>query len=97
MDCISRTDNFSFFDANGLNTITDIDTGAFRGGIAITSLSSGNGTWQYRLNNSGDWLAMGSAQQFTAATLTSELAEFDVQETWRASDGRADVLLMKKK
>lgn len=45
----------------------------------------------------GDWLAMGSAQQFTAATLTSELAEFDVQETWRASDGRVDVLLMKKK
>ena len=45
----------------------------------------------------GDWLAMGSAQQFTAATLISEFAEFDVQETWRASDGRADVLLMKKK
>jgi len=45
----------------------------------------------------GDWLAMGSAQQFTAATLISELAEFDVQETWHASDGRADVLLLKKK
>lgn len=45
----------------------------------------------------GDWLAMGSAQQFTAATLTAELAEFDVQEAWRASDGRADVMLMKKK
>lgn len=45
----------------------------------------------------GDWLAMGSAQQFTAATLISELAEFDVQETWHASDGRADVMLLKKK
>ncbi len=45
----------------------------------------------------GDWLAMGSAQQFTAATLTSELTEFDVHETWRASDGRVDVMLLKKK
>jgi ribose 1,5-bisphosphokinase PhnN len=45
----------------------------------------------------GDWLAMGSAQQFTAATLTSELAGFDVHETWRASDGRVDVMLLKKK
>ncbi len=45
----------------------------------------------------GDWLAMGSAQQFTAATLTSELTEFDVYETWRASDGRVDVMLLKKK
>ncbi|WP_313588243.1 L-histidine N(alpha)-methyltransferase [Aquidulcibacter sp.] len=45
----------------------------------------------------GDWLAMGAAQQFTAATLTSELAGFDVQETWHASDGRADVVLLKKK
>jgi hypothetical protein len=42
------------------NTISDVDTGATLGGIAITSLSSGNGIWQYRLNNSGSWLAMGS-------------------------------------
>ena len=41
------------------STITDVDTGALRGGIAIIDLSSGNGTWQYRLNNSGNWLAMG--------------------------------------
>jgi hypothetical protein len=40
---------------------------------------------------------MGSAQQFTAANLTSELAGFDVHETWRASDGRVDVMLLKKK
>ncbi len=45
----------------------------------------------------GDWLAMGGAQQFTTATLTSELAGFDVQETWRASDGRVEVMLLKKK
>lgn len=45
----------------------------------------------------GDWLAMGAAHQFTAATLTSELSGFDVQETWRASDGRVDVMLLKKK
>ena len=49
------------------------------------------------LFNPGDWLAMGAAQQFTAATLISELAGFDVQEMWRASDGRADVVLLKKK
>jgi hypothetical protein len=40
---------------------------------------------------------MGGAQQFTTATLTSELAGFDVQETWRASDGRVEVMLLKKK
>jgi hypothetical protein len=40
---------------------------------------------------------MGAAQQFTVATLTSELAEFDVHETWRVSDGRVDVMLLKKK
>jgi uncharacterized SAM-dependent methyltransferase len=45
----------------------------------------------------GDWLAMGAAQQFTAETLSLELAEFDVHKTWHASDGRADVVLLKKK
>jgi uncharacterized SAM-dependent methyltransferase len=49
------------------------------------------------LFNPGDWLAMGAAQQFTAAALTSELVGFDMHETWRSSDGRADVLLLKKK
>ena len=45
----------------------------------------------------GDWLAMGAAQQFTTATLTCELIGFEVQETWRASDGRVDVMLLTKK
>jgi hypothetical protein len=40
---------------------------------------------------------MGAAQQFTAETLSLELAEFDVHKTWHASDGRADVVLLKKK
>lgn len=40
--------------------ITDPDTGASIGGIAIVGLNAGNGTWQYRLNNTGDWQAMGA-------------------------------------
>jgi hypothetical protein len=45
----------------------------------------------------GDWLAMGGAQQFTTASLTSELVGFDVHGTWRASDGRVDVIMLQKK
>lgn len=45
----------------------------------------------------GDWLAMGAAQQFTAETLAREVMDFDVHQTWRASDGRVDVVLLKKK
>ena len=45
----------------------------------------------------GDWLAMGAAQQFTADTLAQALPDFDVHQTWRASDGRVEVMLLKKK
>ncbi len=39
-------------------SISDVDTGAV-GGIAITGLDSGNGTWQYSLDGS-DWSDIGS-------------------------------------
>ena len=63
------TDNGSLTDANGLNTITDADTGALRGGIAITALNSGNGTWQFRLDNIGDWQSMGAISNANALLL----------------------------
>jgi hypothetical protein len=40
------------------STISDPDSGSAPAGVAITGLSSGNGIWQYQLNNSGSWLAM---------------------------------------
>lgn len=45
----------------------------------------------------GDWLAIGAAQQFTTETLAQEVAGFDIHQTWRASDGRIEVMLLKKK
>ena len=52
----------SFIIANntGSNTITDVDTGAVRGGIAITSINSGNGTWQYKLDGTSTWINAGT-------------------------------------
>jgi hypothetical protein len=52
-----------------VNTISDADTSATRGGIAITGLSSGNGTWQYRLDNTGSWTSMGSLSDSSALLL----------------------------
>lgn len=51
------------------STISDVDSGAITGGIAITGLNSGNGTWQYRLNNTGDWLNMGALSDSSALLL----------------------------
>lgn len=45
----------------------------------------------------GDWLSMGAAQQFSAETLAVELPDFDLHQTWRSSDGRVDLMLLKKK
>jgi hypothetical protein len=52
-----------------LNTISDVDNGAVRGGIAITELDRGNGAWQYRLDNTGDWLSMGSPSESSSLLL----------------------------
>jgi VCBS repeat-containing protein len=49
------------------SSVSDIDTGAVRG-IAITSLSSGNGTWQYRVG-AGSWTDMGTVSEDGALLL----------------------------
>ncbi|MBL0374750.1 hypothetical protein JJB09_22300, partial [Rhizobium sp. KVB221] len=41
------------------DSVADVDTGAVEG-IAITGLTSGNGTWQYQLAGSADWVNVGS-------------------------------------
>ncbi|MCU1717249.1 DUF4347 domain-containing protein [Pseudomonas sp. 5P_3.1_Bac2] len=46
---------------------TDVDTGALKG-IAITSLNSGNGTWQYSLDGS-TWSNVGSVSASSALLL----------------------------
>jgi hypothetical protein len=51
------------------STITDVDSGAVRGGIAISALNSGNGSWEYRLNNTGNWVAMGAISSTSALLL----------------------------
>lgn len=51
------------------SSITDADTGAVLGGIAITSLKNGNGTWQFRLNNTGNWTSIDSASDSNALLL----------------------------
>ena len=51
------------------STITDVDSGAVRGGIAISALNSGNGSWEYRLNNTGSWVAMGAISSTSALLL----------------------------
>ncbi|MET0333980.1 MAG: hypothetical protein ABW190_06890, partial [Rhizobacter sp.] len=41
------------------SSVADADSGA-QGGVAITSLSSGNGTWQYSINGGSTWAAVGT-------------------------------------
>ncbi len=54
----------------GGNRISDVDTGAVEG-IAITSLNSGNGTWQFSTNNGSSWNAVGSVSNSSALLLRS--------------------------
>ncbi|MCB9775988.1 MAG: DUF4347 domain-containing protein [Nitrospiraceae bacterium] len=50
------------------SSITDVDTGAVEG-IAITGLTSGNGTWEYDIG--GGWTAVGAVSDATALLLRS--------------------------
>ncbi|MCX7246569.1 MAG: VCBS domain-containing protein [Burkholderiales bacterium] len=52
-----------------VSTVTDADSGASIGGIAITALETGNGTWQYRLANTGAWQNVGSVSDSSALLL----------------------------
>lgn len=51
------------------SSVSDPDSGAVEG-IAITSVSSGNGTWEYRLGV-GEWTAVGSVSDASALLLRS--------------------------
>ena len=50
--------------------VTDVDTGAVQG-IAVTSLSSGTGTWQYSINGGSTWTAVGTVSNTSALLLRS--------------------------
>jgi hypothetical protein len=50
--------------------VTDVDTGALQG-IAVTSLNSSTGTWQYSLNNGTTWNAVGTVASTSALLLRS--------------------------
>lgn len=52
------------------SSISDVDTGASQG-IAITSLVSGNGTWEYSTNGGSSWSAVGSVAGNSALLLRS--------------------------
>ncbi|HBJ38105.1 MAG TPA: hypothetical protein DDZ51_25790, partial [Planctomycetaceae bacterium] len=60
----------SIITSAGGDRITDVDSAAVEG-IAITSLGSGNGTWQYSINNGSDWLTVGSVADNSALLLRS--------------------------
>jgi hypothetical protein len=50
------------------SSISDVDTGAQQG-VAITSLSSGNGTWEYSINGGSSWVAVGTVAGNSALLL----------------------------
>lgn len=54
----------------GGDRITDVDSSAVEG-IAITALSSGNGTWQYSTNGGSSWANIGVVSDATALLLRS--------------------------
>ena len=54
----------------GGDRITDVDSGAIEG-IAITSLSSGNGIWQYSIDSGSNWLDVGVVADDSALLLRS--------------------------
>jgi VCBS repeat-containing protein len=49
---------------------TDVDSSALKG-VAISGLSSGNGTWQYSTNNGTSWTAVGTVSETSALLLRS--------------------------
>uniref|UniRef100_UPI0035B489A0 DUF4347 domain-containing protein n=1 Tax=Zoogloea sp. TaxID=49181 RepID=UPI0035B489A0 len=49
-------------------SVGDVDASALQG-IAITSLASGNGTWQYSIDNGGTWNAVGTVSSTSALLL----------------------------
>ena len=49
---------------------TDVDSSALKG-IAITGLSSGNGTWQYSTNGGTSWTAIGTVSDSSSLLLRS--------------------------
>jgi VCBS repeat-containing protein len=60
----------SIISSAGGDRITDVDSSAFEG-IAITALQSGNGTWQYSLDNGTNWSNIGSVTNTSALLLRS--------------------------
>lgn len=50
------------------SSVTDADTSAQQG-IAISSLSSGNGTWEYSVNGGSSWIAVGTVAGNSALLL----------------------------
>lgn len=50
--------------------MTDVDRGALQG-IALTALNSGNGKWQYSLNNGSSWIDIASVSTDSALLLRS--------------------------
>lgn len=54
----------------GGDRITDADSGAVEG-IAITTLTSGNGTWEYSLNGGSTWNVVGFVSESSALLLRS--------------------------
>ena len=52
----------------GGDRITDQDAGSVEG-IAVTGLTSGNGTWQYSINGGGSWNAVGTVSDASALLL----------------------------
>lgn len=52
----------------GGDRITDADSGAAEG-LAITDLTSGNGTWQYSINGGGSWNNVGAVSSAAALPL----------------------------
>ncbi|MCP4550230.1 MAG: hypothetical protein GY835_27530, partial [bacterium] len=55
----------------GGDPITDVNSGASEG-IAITDLTSGNGTWQYSTNGGASWSGVGSVSDNSALLLRPE-------------------------
>ena len=51
-------------------SVSDVDSGA-SSGIAVTSLASGNGTWQYSTNGGTSWSAVGAVSSSSALLLRS--------------------------
>ena len=55
----------------GGDRITDVDAGAVEG-IAITTLASGNGTWEYSTNGGISWNVIGSVSNTSALLLGAD-------------------------